>query len=175
MTANANRWLPATRAICLAIIATIGSAVALAEEQPVLAAEMRADIDRLMEVTKAYDPALFEQLGDVIAQQIARTVGATTPEAVARCAEISLQTVSEIFADGDFQQELNGLYGRYFSHEDIRQLLAFYETPTGRKAIEVMPQLTAESMQVTMSWMARMQPVIQERVAKQLREEGLVE
>ena len=54
-------------------------------------------------------------------------------------------------------------------------MIAFYETPTGKKSIEVMPQLMSESMQLTMRWMARINPVIRERVAQAISEEGLTE
>lgn len=37
------------------------------------------------------------------------------------------------------------LYERYFSEQELAQMLAFYRTPVGRKAIEVMPSLLAEA------------------------------
>ena len=164
-----------TRIVCLAIAATTGGSAALAEDSPVPSPEIREDIERLMEVTKAYDPALIEQIGEALTAQIAQTIGAESPQAAARCVEIGMEAVGEMISDGGFQGELNALYARYFSHEDVLRLIEFYETPVGRKSIEVMPQLMSESMQVTMNWMARMNPVIEERVTTQLREEGLIE
>ncbi len=175
MTTHADRWLRAIQAGLLAIVATVGSA-ALGEDPPEMAPELRADIERLMTVTKAYDPALVEQLSGALAQQIAGMMGdKMESEALARCMEITNKAMGEMMADGGFQEELNALYARHFSHDDIRQLLAFYETPLGKKTIEVMPQLMMESMQVTMGWVAKVNPVIQERVTAQLREEGLIE
>jgi len=37
------------------------------------------------------------------------------------------------------------LYDKYFSEEELRQMLAFYRTPVGRKSIEVMPSLMQEA------------------------------
>ncbi len=37
------------------------------------------------------------------------------------------------------------LYDKYFSEEELRQMLAFYRTPLGRKSIEVMPSLMQEA------------------------------
>jgi hypothetical protein len=37
------------------------------------------------------------------------------------------------------------LYERYFSEQELAQMLAFYRTPVGRKSIEVMPSLLAEA------------------------------
>jgi hypothetical protein len=36
------------------------------------------------------------------------------------------------------------LYDKYFSHEDIKGLIKFYETPLGQKALSVLPNLSVE-------------------------------
>ena len=36
------------------------------------------------------------------------------------------------------------LYDKYFSHEDIKGLIRFYETPLGQKALSVLPKLSIE-------------------------------
>lgn len=174
MSIRVGRWLRTIRFGFLVVATTIGAAV-FAEEQAGPSPELRADIERLMELTGAYDTEMTEQMGSMIAQQTAQMVGADNPEAVRRCAEIAVKAVGEMFSDGDFKEEMNAIYAKYFSHEDIRQMIAFYETPVGSKSIEVMPELMSESMQVTMRWIAKINPVVQERVTKQLREEGLIE
>jgi len=37
------------------------------------------------------------------------------------------------------------VYDKYFSEEELRQMVAFYRTPVGRKAIEVMPSVMQEA------------------------------
>ena len=37
------------------------------------------------------------------------------------------------------------LYDKYFSEEELRQVVTFYRTPAGRKSIEVMPALMQEA------------------------------
>lgn len=174
VTVVKSRWLWVIRTGFLIVAATTGAGV-FAAEQTALSPEVRADIERLMELTGAYDPKLVDQMGSMMAQQVGRAIGVEKPEALERCTEIALQAVKGMFSDGDFMDEMNAIYAKYFSHEDIRQMIAFYETPAGRKAIEVMPELMSESMQVTMRWFAKINPVIQERVTSQLREEGLIE
>ena len=36
------------------------------------------------------------------------------------------------------------LYDKYFSHEDIKGLIQFYQTPLGQKALSVLPKLSTE-------------------------------
>ena len=174
MSVRASRWLRATRVGFLVVAATTGAA-ALAEEQTAASEEMRADIEHLIKLTGAMDDKVIDQMGSVMAQQMAQLTGATTPEAAARCVEIAIEAVGEILSDGKFMDDIVAIYAKYYSHDDIRQMIAFYDTPAGKKTIEVMPQLMAESVQVSMKWMAQMNPVIQERVTKQLREEDLIE
>lgn len=38
------------------------------------------------------------------------------------------------------------LHDRYFSESELRNLIDFYKSDTGKKVIEVMPSLVAESM-----------------------------
>ena len=69
-------------------------------------------------------------------------------------------------------------YDKYFSDAEIRELTAFYQTPVGKKAITVMPQLMNEVMQASQTWgqqLARdsMQEVLQEHPdLKQAMEEA---
>ena len=44
------------------------------------------------------------------------------------------------------------IYDKHFTHEEIRGLIAFYQTPLGAKFVEKMPALTQDSMAVGMKW-----------------------
>jgi hypothetical protein len=49
----------------------------------------------------------------------------------------------------DLQEVINQavpIYDKYFSPEEIKGLIRFYETPLGQKSVSVLPQLTAELM-----------------------------
>ena len=39
------------------------------------------------------------------------------------------------------------LYDKYFTEDELKDMLAFYRTPTGKKTIQVMPKLVTDSMQ----------------------------
>lgn len=39
------------------------------------------------------------------------------------------------------------LYDKYYTEEDLQAMIDFYQTPTGKKTIDVMPQLLQESIQ----------------------------
>jgi hypothetical protein len=44
------------------------------------------------------------------------------------------------------------LYDKYFSHDDIKQLIKFYESPIGKKLLAVTPLITKESYSLGEEW-----------------------
>ena len=60
------------------------------------------------------------------------------------------------------------VYQKHLSLEDINNMNAFYETPTGRKFAEKTPAITQESMQAGQLWGQK----IGEEFAKKLAEKG---
>lgn len=56
-----------------------------------------------------------------------------------------LERVQNAYAT-DFIKESPAIYARYFTADELRDMLAFYRSPTGAKALKVMPQITAEMM-----------------------------
>lgn len=59
--------------------------------------------------------------------------------------------VSEIKAD-KLADKLVPIYDKYLTHDDIRQLIAFYRSPVGAKLIGVLPQITQDSLKVGQEW-----------------------
>ena len=55
---------------------------------------------------------------------------------------------------------------KYFSDEELRELLAFYRTKTGQKLVKTQPQVIADSMAVVMHRMQTELPAIVERIKK---------
>jgi len=43
-------------------------------------------------------------------------------------------------------------YSKYYTHDEIKQLIKFYESPLGKRMVEVTPLLTQETMAVGQKW-----------------------
>jgi len=61
----------------------------------------------------------------------------------------------------EFRKEVNGdelidmivpIYSKYFTHDDIKALLEFYDTPVGKKFIAVQGDIMTESMEAGQQW-----------------------
>ncbi|KKD39639.1 MAG: DUF2059 domain-containing protein [Limnoraphis robusta] len=62
------------------------------------------------------------------------------------------------------------LYDKYFTNDDLRVLIDFYKSPTGRRTIEIMPQLLQESVQRTAQVIApTVTSIIQEIITEELK------
>lgn len=56
------------------------------------------------------------------------------------------------------------VYQKHFTHADIDSLVAFYESPAGRKYLAEMPAITSESVQAMMPIMQKMMAKATERM-----------
>ena len=56
------------------------------------------------------------------------------------------ELMSEEIKKSDFSRITVELYDKYFTNEDIKGLIQFYESPLGQKTVQVLPTLTQESV-----------------------------
>lgn len=63
--------------------------------------------------------------------------------------------------------ELVNIYEKYFTHEEIKDLIKFYKSPTGKKLLEKSPEITKELIN---SMMTKHMPEFQENLHKKLQE-----
>lgn len=57
---------------------------------------------------------------------------------------------------GDFEAMIAAIWDRNFTTDEMRQLLAFYDTPLGKKLIESQPAIAQESMVAGQQWGQRL-------------------
>jgi len=137
--------------------------------------EKRDAIIQLMEITGAAD--MGKQMAELMSQQMAQGLRQARPDIPPRAFEISTEVamsiVTEELDSGRFQNMIVPLYDKYFTMDEIQELLAFYRTEIGAKTIAVMPQLTQESIQVGQVWGSSIGPKIVQQVNMRLAAEGI--
>lgn len=79
----------------------------------------------------------------------------------------------------EFMKEVNAdtlnkmvipIYDKYYSEQEITQMIAFYQTPLGKKMILTTPQIMQESMQAGQTWGTE----IAEKVFNNLKSKGYI-
>lgn len=101
-----------------------------------------ADIRRLMNITGGGD------IGKQVIEQMLESFKASNPEIPATFWDDFIKEV-----DASQLVELNvPIYDKYLSHDDIKGIIAFYESPVGQKFIDVLPQIVQESYVAGQEW-----------------------
>lgn len=158
--------------LVLVVSLCLPAASASADE---LTAQKRADIEALLRQSGADKMALA--LGATMARQISNTVKAAKPEIPARALEVMERELVQMLTET--MEGPNGLifrmvpvYAEAFTHDEIRQIVGFYQSPVGRKAVNVMPQLMAQGQRIGQDIGRELAPQMQERLLRALRREG---
>ena len=135
-----------------------GSQTAGASEQSTPAGQTKidpakeADIRRLMELLGT--PALAQQLMNSMSQDIKPLIANSLPPG-----EYREKLVDLFFAK--FQSKMDAkqlldlavpVYDKYFTQEEIKGLIQFYQTPLGKKMKEVLPRLYLELTDAGRQW-----------------------
>ena len=81
----------------------------------------------------------------------------------------SIHTESQNFFKENFEwdeiePQIAKLYADAFTEAELRELLAFYETPTGSKAVSQMPMLMQQGMAMAMGRIQTKMPEFQKKV-----------
>lgn len=75
--------------------------------------------------------------------ELLKRITATTQRMVKRYRELLPNRVNI----GEITEEIStNLYAKYYTEKELKDLIKFYQTPTGRKTIATLPQLTKEAL-----------------------------
>jgi hypothetical protein len=162
------------RLILTFLLASLFCQAAAAEE---LTNAKRSDIKRLMEMTGSVNVA--KQFAAAISQQMFRTLKAARPDIPDRALTIIDRELLALFSErlaapGGLVDQVIPVYDKYFTHAEIQELIAFYQTPVGRKAILVLPKVVNDSMLAGQRWGQSLNPEIQKRVMEALKRDGVM-
>lgn len=107
-----------------------------------LFAQMQQQLQPMLEqmVRSRSDLSAAEQ------QALIEDLTANTTQLIARLNEV-IQT--EITYDQVLERVYYPVYDQYFTEEDLSGLIAFYETPTGKRLLAVSPQIVQTSLQLS--------------------------
>ena len=144
-------------------------------EELALTPEKRADILKLIEVSGGRE--LAQQLLQQYARQSMGLVKKFRPDipagsmpAVER--ELSAFIAEKLSAPGGLLEQVAAVYAKHFTPEEVRQLLAFYESPVGRKAVATLPQIMKESRDVAQRMGIGLIPELNRRITEALQREA---
>ena len=133
------------------------------------------DIEKLLKISGAFD-AMQSLMGDLGAQ-IASNLSRSKPDIPNRVLEkveneINNTVQQEVRKNGGLTLRLIRIYHKYYTHNEIKEIIAFYKTPLGDKLAKNTIRITEESTLIGTSWAEKIQPVIIDRMLTVLQSEG---
>ena len=120
--------------------------------QPKIDPAKEADIRKLLDLVGT--KALVSQTIDSMSKSIKPLLTNSLPPGDYREKLVDL-FFAKFSAKNDVQHLLDlavPVYDRNFSHQEIRALIEFYQTPLGQKAITALPKVTAEMQEQGRKW-----------------------
>lgn len=131
--------------------------------------EKKQDLIRLLDLTKATDiGAQFVQQG---VDELRKSFASLPDERRERMVKIFQEEMLKEFSREKMIEGILPIYDKYLTDEDVKQLIAFYESPVGRKMVEVQPRILKEAFDYGST---RGREAGQRAVAR-ITEEGLLE
>ena len=148
---------------------------ALASHADELTDAKRSDIRKLIASTGS--DRIAAQFAGAVTQSLAHSLKAAHPDMPERMFAAIRQELTTMFAErmdapGGMIDRVVPVYHKHFTHEEIRELLAFYQTAIGRKAIDVLPSVVGESTAIGQAWGRGLGPEIRRVVGAALGKEG---
>ncbi|MCL2282266.1 MAG: DUF2059 domain-containing protein [Fibromonadales bacterium] len=117
----------------------------------------KQDIIKLLDVTGA--KAQMAQMADMMIANMQASVP-TVPQEFWTKFKTGLKSDS-------FIDLLIPIYDKHLSHDDVKKLIQFYESPIGKKIVQVTPQITQDSYVVGEQWGKKLAADIMAELAKQ--------
>lgn len=132
------------------LTAALAAAAVAPRSQPAMSQSKEAAIHRLLDITGAV--ALAQQASAQMMTTLRPTLERSFGEAPPDLVDEFLRELQAELARADYVDLYTPVYDRHFSEKEIRDLIAFYETPAGKHAVEVMPLVVQEGMAAGQTW-----------------------
>jgi len=150
--------------------------------QPVMAVEIsdsqKSLIDKLLmqmgqsatDTGKLFSNLFIEQM----TMSLKKSKPNINPKAFDIVEEEVKQLINEVFLDSSaLSKMMYPIYGGRFSESELKDLIAFYDTPLGKKLIRNLPAITQEGIQAGQKLGESLAPKINGRILSRFKAEGI--
>ena len=151
-------------ALCAALILTCGSAQVLAD-----AKSHAADAERFLLLARADKLAVpvYAQVQQMFAQRFVEAKAPESEKAMLETYQAKANAALDQAVGWDkLKPDMVKLYTRNFNEQEMKELIRFYESPLGKKVLEKMPTLTAQSAQLTQGKLEAAVPKVNQLLAE---------
>lgn len=159
-------------ACCLGISAAAQVTVSVANDKPATKEQIQRLFD-VMDIRKQSHlmmESMQKQMQTMTAQMLKTRYPQITPAELARAAKISADSLKDVPMDA-MLDDMIPIYQKYLTQTDVDAMIAFYSSPTGKKLMQEMPEITQEAMQVSYQRMQKQIDNAMQRVDDMVKQE----
>lgn len=159
-----------------ALAGLLAAAIGLAAHAEELSEAKRLDILKLQALSgaKRIGQQTTQRMLERMVEQLQRSQPALPERALqAVRQELAAFVEEKFFAEGGLIDQQAPIYHEHFTHDEIRELIGFYESPIGRKLAQEQPGISVELMKFTESSVAQLLPQLHSRLSEALKKEGI--
>lgn len=128
--------------LVIALVACSGLCEAARGQTGVEAAKAQ-NIRRLMEITGSHN--LARQMIDQMMAMLKKEMPADKPEIRDKVFGIYEEEMHKVFTAERVNAYVIPIYDKFFTADEVSTLIAFYESPLGKKVVGVLPQILVEA------------------------------
>lgn len=143
-----------------------------------ISTEKKALIDKVLEQTGQSSIATGQQFMNLFIQQITMALQANNPDIDPKAYKIVEQEIQAVISEEMIKNKaleklMHPIYDKYYTTEDLKSMVELYNSPFGKKMLEVMPAIAQEGMQVGQVFGQSLGPKIQQRIAASFEQAGI--
>jgi hypothetical protein len=136
-----------------------------------VSAAAMATAERLIQVTGAM--TLFHPLIPGVVEQAKLLFLQQNPDLAKDLNEVAAKLRAEYAPrQAELTRHVAGLYAQRFSETELRQLLAFYQSPVGRKLLAQQPQIVDSSMKYAQDWANKLSDQVIAQMRVEMKKRG---
>jgi len=102
---------------------------------------------------------------------VVKAQSAQSPE-LAKVQDVFRQFLGKYMGWQAIKAQMVAIYTDTFTEKELREINAFYQTPTGQKAVTAMPELLQKGMEIGQKTVQAHMGELQEAIQKKLKESG---
>lgn len=130
------------------------------------------DIITLMELTST--SVVVENITDMLVAQTVSMEKKKNPNLPLKAENIISETVRNILSEhvDELFDSTAPLYSKYYTHQEIKDLIVFFNTPIGKKYSTNSSLMMRENAQVTQNWVNKYAPITKHAIKAELKKHG---
>jgi hypothetical protein len=117
--------------------------------------------------------AMFDRLIPGVIERAKQSFVPTNPQLIGPLNEVAAQLNKEYAPKTtDINNEIARVYAQHFTEAELKEILAFYKTPAGRKMLAEEPKAIEQSLHAAQEWAAKFSDVVLQRFRAEMKKKG---